>query len=73
MVRAVKHGVWDMLTVPFTKGMVIGDIPLTEEDTALAGKELERVVCARIFEEISREEVDHISGEGNMVSSSFVA
>lgn len=62
-----------MLKVPLTEGLVIGDVLETEEDKAIAGKELERGVSVRIFGKISREEVDFIMGEGKLVSSSLRA
>lgn len=73
MATAFKCGLRNMPTVLFTLGVVIGDVPQTEEEKAFEGKEFEEGVSVRIFADITRKEVDRIFGEVNMVSSSFVA
>lgn len=63
MVGAVKYGVRDMQTVPFTEALVIGEIPQTEEDQAFAERELENGVEIGIFEEVRKGEVGNMMGE----------
>lgn len=72
--RAIKYGIVDMPCVPFERGWVLSEVPQTEEDREFARMELEEG-CRKgrgIYEEVGKEEVERIVGEGKLVSSAFV-
>lgn len=72
LVRAVRYGIRDMPSVPFTDGLVLGEIPQSEEDKEFAEGDLKKGCREGVYEEIGPEEVRRVVAGGNMVSSAFV-
>lgn len=71
-VRMVRFGIRDMPTVPFTKGVVMGEIPQDERDLEFGLEELGTMVQSGMVEEVGWEEVGELVRGGKMVSNSFV-
>jgi hypothetical protein len=70
-VRAIRFGILDLPSVPFTYGFVLPVIPQSEEDLRFGRADL-RVGCAsEIYEELGASEVREVLSTGRMVSSAF--
>jgi hypothetical protein len=70
--RAVKFGILEQPSIPFSSGEVMNPIPQTPEDLAF-GREDIRAECQEgIYEEVTTGEAERIRSTGAMVSSSFV-
>jgi hypothetical protein len=70
-VRAIRFGILDLPSSPFTSGLVLPVIPQNKEDLEF-GKEDLRIGCdSGIYEELSAEEVRAVVETGRMVSSAF--
>ena len=72
LVRAIRYGIRDMPAVPFTDGLVLGEIPQSEEDRCFVPKDLLDRCQKGIYERVSSKEVEGIVQSGKMVSSAFV-
>jgi hypothetical protein len=71
VVRAIRFGILDLPSTPFTSGLVLPAIPQNKEDLEF-GKEDLRIGCdSGIYEELSAEEVRAVVETGRMVSSAF--
>ena len=68
---AIRYGVMDMPTVPFTEGLILGDLPQSTEDREFARSDLERGCRESVYEEITREEAYRLARKGHMISSAF--
>lgn len=71
LTRAIRYGVMDMPTVPFTEGLILGDLPQSTEDREFARSDLERGCRESVYEEITREEAYRLARKGHMISSAF--
>lgn len=70
--RALRYGIREMPSVPFTGGTVLGEIPQSAEDISFAREDL-RVGCVTgVYEELTREGARRILRTGKMCSSAFV-
>lgn len=70
--RAIRYGIRDMPTVPFTEGRVLGEIPQSEKDKLFAREDLRSGCQSGVYEEISPLEAREIARSGKMISSAFV-
>jgi hypothetical protein len=71
-VRAIRFGILDLPSIPFTSGVVLPAIPQTEEDLEFGREDLHAGCASGIYEEIGVEEVREAVSMGRMVSSAFV-
>ena len=71
LTRAVRFGVRDMPTVPFTEGVILPAIPQTEEDRAFARNDLREGLRRGVYERVSGLYVREQVARGRMVSSAF--
>jgi hypothetical protein len=71
-VRAIRFGILDLPSIPFTSGVVLPAIPQTEEDLEFGREDLRAGCASGIYEEIGVEEVREAVSMGRMVSSAFV-
>jgi hypothetical protein len=71
-VRAIRFGILDLPSIPFTSGVVLPAIPQTEEDLVFGREDLRAGCVSGIYEEVVTEEVREVVRTGRMVSSAFV-
>jgi hypothetical protein len=69
--RAIRFGILDPLSVPFTAGTILPDIPQTEEDLEFGKADLSSGCLSGIYEEISRDKAEAVVADGKMISSTF--
>jgi hypothetical protein len=70
-VRAIRFGILDLPSIPFTSGVVLPAVPQGEEDMEFGRKDLRAGCAAGIYEEVGAEEVQEILRTGRMVSSAL--
>lgn len=70
--RQIRYGILDHPAVPFMDGVVLGEIPQTEDDVEFGRVDLSKACGEGVYEEIGREEAMRVAGTGKMVSSAFV-
>jgi hypothetical protein len=71
-VLAIRFGILDPPSIPFTSGVVLPAIPQTEEDLGFGRDDLRAGCASGIYEEVVAEEVREVVRTGRMVSSAFV-
>ena len=70
LVRAIRFGILDRPTMPFTEGIVLENIPQSEEKMAFGVQDLMKGCANGLYEELYEYVRDRVR-EGNMVSSAF--
>lgn len=70
--RAIKFGIYEAPTVPFTLGEVLPEIPQTTEDLEFAEEVLDKGCREGVYEEVSCEVAMEAVARGNILSSAFV-
>lgn len=70
--RAIRFGIRDMPSVPFTDGCVLGEIPQKEADLEFGREDLRAGCAGGVYEEVFAEEAAAIVRSGKMCSSAFV-
>jgi hypothetical protein len=71
-VRAIRFGILDLPSIPFTSGLVLSAIPQTEEDLYFGRDNLRAGCASGIYEEVVVEDVQEVLRTGRMVSSAFL-
>jgi hypothetical protein len=71
-VRAIRFGILDLPSIPFTSGVVLPAIPQTEEDLEFGREDLRAGCASGIYEDIGVEGMREAVSMGRMVSLAFV-
>jgi hypothetical protein len=69
--RAIRFGILELPSIPFTSGVILPAIPQSKEDLAFGREDLRAGCAGGIYEEVGREEVWEAVRVGRMVSSAF--
>jgi hypothetical protein len=69
--RAIRFGILDPPSAPFTAGTILPDIPQTEEDLEFGKEDLSSGCMSGIYEEISRDQAEAVVADGKIISSAF--
>jgi hypothetical protein len=70
-VRAIRFGIIDLPSTPFTSGLVLPIIPQNKNDLEFGKEDLRIESASGIYEEVSAEEVRAVVETGRMVSSAI--
>jgi hypothetical protein len=70
--RAIRFGILDLPSIPFTSGVVLPVIPHSREDLEFRRCDLGAGCASGIYEEVGLEEVREAVCLGRMVSSAFL-
>lgn len=71
LTRAIRFGVLDLPTVPFTEVLVLPEVPQTEKDRRFSRGDLRDGLERGIYEMVSPEYAQSQVARGRMVSSAF--
>jgi hypothetical protein len=69
--RAVKFGILEQPSIPFSSGEVMNPIPQTPKDLAFGREDLRAGCQEGIYEEVTTGEAERIRSTDAMISSSF--
>ena len=70
--RAIRFGIYEAPTVPFTDGRISPPIPQSEEDLAFGLADLEEGCRTGVYQNVPLEEVRDLTSKGLPVASAFV-
>ena len=56
LTRKIRYGILDLPSVPFEEGVVLGELPQSEEDRMLETDDLERGCKEGLYERVGNEE-----------------
>ena len=71
LTRQIRYGILYLPSVPFEEGMVLGELPQSEEDRMFGRDDLERGCKEGLYERVGYEEAVEAAQGGRIVSSAF--
>jgi hypothetical protein len=69
--RAIRFGIHEEPTVPFTEGTFLPPVPQTQEDLLFAEDDLGQGCLSGVYERVSRREAEGLRATGLLISSAF--